>query len=138
MKCETSSGGVVIFNNAILLLKKYNGDWVLPKGRVEENENLSQAAIREVYEEGSVHADIVKYIDSISYSFRNNRNSNNELVKKTVHWFLMRTNSMECYPQKREGFIEARFVHIDRVAELAKYDDEQEVIKKAINEINND
>lgn len=137
MKCETSSGGVVVFNNAILLLKKYNGDWVLPKGRVEENENLEQAALREVYEEGSVHAEIIKYIGQISYSFRNNRNLNNELVKKTVHWYLMKTNSMDCYPQKKEGFIGARFVHIDRVASLAKYKDEQDIIKRAIKEIRN-
>ena len=33
---EVSSGGVVIFGNTILLLKKFNGDWVLPKGRVEK------------------------------------------------------------------------------------------------------
>ncbi|MCG8485127.1 MAG: NUDIX hydrolase, partial [Clostridia bacterium] len=37
MKREISAGGVVVFGNAILLLRKYNGDWVLPKGRVEEN-----------------------------------------------------------------------------------------------------
>ena len=31
MITEISSGGVVIFGNALLLLRKYNGDWVLPK-----------------------------------------------------------------------------------------------------------
>ncbi|MGO1370281.1 MAG: NUDIX hydrolase [Senegalia sp. (in: firmicutes)] len=137
MKDEISSGGVVVFNNAILLLKKYNGDWVLPKGRVEKNESLEQAALREVYEEGSVHAEIIQYIGEINYSFRNNRNLKNELVKKTVHWYLMKTNSMDCYPQKKEGFIEARFVHLDRVASLARYDDEQYIIEKAIKEIRN-
>ena len=36
MMIEVSSGGVVIFGNTILLLRKYNGDWVLPKGRLEK------------------------------------------------------------------------------------------------------
>lgn len=49
----------------------------------------------------------------------------------------MKTNSMDCYPQKKEGFIEARFVHLDRVASLARYDDEQYIIEKAIKEIRN-
>ena len=40
MKKLTSSGGVVYFNNSILLLKKINGDWVLPKGGVEQGETL--------------------------------------------------------------------------------------------------
>ena len=37
---EISAGGVVVFGNAILLLKKYNGDWVLPKGRIERKEDV--------------------------------------------------------------------------------------------------
>ena len=38
MREEVSAGGVVLVGNAILLLKKYNGDWVLPKGKVEPGE----------------------------------------------------------------------------------------------------
>ena len=43
-----SSGGVIINNNLILLLKKYNGDYVLPKGRIERGESIQEAALREV------------------------------------------------------------------------------------------
>lgn len=135
MREEISSGGVVVFGNAILLLKKYNGDWVLPKGRVENNESLIQAAIREVYEEGNVRGNIIKYLGNINYCFRNNRSYNNELVKKTVHWYLMDTRNMNCSPQKNEGFVEARFVHIDRAVLIAKYEDERKIIKKAKTEI---
>ena len=39
---------------------------------------------------------------------------------------------MESVPQKKEGFIEATFVHIDRARDLVKYDDEREIIKKAL------
>ena len=50
MREEVSAGGVVLFGNAILLLRKFNGDWVLPKGKVEEGENRQEAALREVLE----------------------------------------------------------------------------------------
>lgn len=30
---EISAGGVVIDGNSVLVLRKYQGDWVLPKGR---------------------------------------------------------------------------------------------------------
>jgi 8-oxo-dGTP pyrophosphatase MutT (NUDIX family) len=133
---EISSGGVVIFGNAILLLRKYNGDWVLPKGKVEEHEDTSTTAIREVLEEGNVKAEILKYLGKIHYSFKNSW-QNHEVVNKTVHWYLMKARSMDCNPQKEEGFIEARFVHMNRAAELAKYDDERDIISKAIQEMNN-
>lgn len=120
---EISSGGVIIFGNTILLLKKFNGDWVLPKGRIEKNETIRQAALREVLEESGVKAEIVKYIGMVYYKYRNLKKD--EMVYKTVHWYLMKTNSMNCTPQKSEGFVDAKFVHIDRVKDLVKYEDEK-------------
>jgi len=134
MRHEVSAGGVVVFGNTILLLRKYNGDWVLPKGRVEINEEFDYTAKREVMEEGGVKANIIKYLGKIHYSFRNTRKEG-EIINKTVHWFLMATRSMECTPQKKEGFVDARFVHINRAAQLAKYEDEKKIIVKAIQEM---
>ena len=127
---EVSAGGVVIFGNTILLLRKFNGDWVLPKGRVEEKEEIRDAALREVLEESGVKAEIIKYIGMVHYNYKNLKG--NETVYKTVHWYLMKTNSMESVPQKKEGFAEATFVHIDKVIDLVKYDDERKIINKAL------
>ena len=43
--------------------------------------------------------------------------------------------SMDTIPQKEEGFIDAKFIHLDRVVDLARYDDEKEIIKVALQEI---
>lgn len=127
---ETSSGGVVIFGNTILLLKKFNGDWVLPKGRIEKDESIREAALREVLEESGVKAEIVRYIGMVHYKYKNAKK--NEMVYKTVHWYLMKTNCMDCTPQKKEGFVDAKFVHIDKVKELVRYKDEKKIILKSL------
>lgn len=127
---ETSAGGVVIFGNALLLLKKFNGDYVLPKGRVEKGESLEETALREVEEESGVRGTIEGYIGEANYRYRNYKY--NEIVTKTVHWYLMSTNSMDNVPQKSEGFIDVVFVHIDKAAEMAKYDDERRIIEKGL------
>ncbi len=127
---EISSGGVVIFGNTILLLKKFNGDWVLPKGRVEKNESIKDAALREVLEESGVKAEIVKYIGMVHYKFKNLKED--EMVYKTVHWYLMRANNMDCTPQKKEGFIDAVFVHVDKATDLVRYEDEKNMIIKGL------
>jgi len=130
MRTETSAGGIVIVGNAILLLRKYNGDWVLPKGRVEANEELSKAALREVYEESGVKAEIVSYVGEITYQMNNHRPDREKAIK-TVHWFLMRARNMDCKPQREEGFVEAKYIHIDRAAEHAHYNDEKRMIELA-------
>ncbi|WFA09167.1 NUDIX hydrolase [Tissierella sp. Yu-01] len=131
---EVSSGGVVIFGNAILLLKKYNGDWVLPKGRLERGENIKSAALREVLEETGVKGEILDYIGAVHYNYKNLKE--NEIVCKTVHWYLMKSNSMECTPQRKEGFIDAMYVHVDKAKDLVRYADEKKIIIKGIELMN--
>ena len=47
----------------------------------------------------------------------------------------MQAKNMNTVPQKEEGFIDAKFIHLDRVVDLARYDDEKEIIKVALQEI---
>lgn len=134
MREEVSAGGVVVLGNSILLLRKYNGDWVLPKGKVEKGETHKQAALREVKEETGVKAHIEKYLGEIHYTYKENWDDSKG-VHKIVFWYLMTTKSMDTIPQKEEGFVDAKFIHINRVAEMARYDDEKEIIKVALEEI---
>lgn len=131
MKEIISAGGIVNFNNTILLLRKFNGDWVLPKGKVEQGETLRQAALREVFEETGVRAEIRTYLGKIEYTFKNTWDADKS-VRKTVHWFLMASKDMSCVPLRQEGFVEARFVHVDRIREMIRYEDEKEIVVKAV------
>lgn len=132
MKEEISAGGVVVFANTILLLRKYNGDWVLPKGRIEVGEEILDAALREVEEETGIKAEAKRYLGEIHYTYKENWDETNR-VHKTVHWYMMKSDSISTVPQKEEGFIEAKFIHLDKSIELVKYDDEREIIKVAVN-----
>lgn len=129
-----SAGGVVFKDRKILLLKKRNGDWVLPKGRIEEDETSSEAAIREVKEETNETANVVSDLGSTSYSFSNYWTEYKK-IDKTVTWYLMRGYLSVLKPQLEEGFIDVKYINIDDVLSIACYDDEKKVIKKAIIEI---
>jgi ADP-ribose pyrophosphatase YjhB (NUDIX family) len=127
-----SSGGVIINNNLILLLKKYNGDYVLPKGRIERGESIEETALREVKEESGITGEIKKYIGKIDYSFINRMR--NIRIDKTVHFFLMSTNDTHTKPQSMEGFKTAKFYEREEAISLMKYSQEREIIRKAIEE----
>ena len=134
MREEVSAGGVVVLGNTILLLRKYNGDWVLPKGKVEAGETHEETALREVKEETGVKASIEKYLGEIHYTYKENWDQQRG-VHKIVFWYLMHTKNMDTVPQREEGFVEAKFIHIDRVLDMARYDDEREIIRVALKEI---
>ena len=129
-----SCGGVVIYRNKVLLLYKnqsgrYMG-WVLPKGNQEPSESTCAAALREVKEESGVHAHIAKYLGSTDYSFK----CADELLTKTVHWYLMSTNSFFCKPQAEEYFADAGFYKRHEAEHLLKFHDEKQIMRKAFAE----
>lgn len=130
MKTEVSAGGVVLVGNAILMLKKYNGDWVLPKGRQKLGEELEKTALREVNEESGAKAEIRCYLGSIKYTL-NFGNPRRECTEKTVHWYLMTARNMDCIPLKKEGFVEAKYIPVYKAIEAARYDDERTILEKA-------
>lgn len=126
-----SSGGVVIHRNKVLLLYrnqhgKYMG-WVMPKGAVEQNETHKQAALREVKEESDVTAHVQKYLGHTQYSFR----SIASRVQKTVHWYLMTTDSFYCRPQAEEFFADVGFYKQHEAYHLLKFNDERQIMRRA-------
>ena len=117
----------------LLLYKNQNGKyigWVLPKGTVEPNESFKQTALREVKEEAGASVRIVKYIGKTQYSFR----GSDDMVNKTVHWYLMLADSFYCKPQAEEFFADAGFYKRHEAYHLLKFHDEKQIMMRAYNE----
>lgn len=126
-----SCGGVIIHKGKILVLykdfkQKYVG-WVLPKGTVEEGETHQVTALREVKEEAGVDAYIVRYVGSSQYTFQGKEDT----VSKTVHWYLMRSDSFYTKPQREEYFVDVGYYKYHEAYHLVKFSDERHILKKA-------
>ena len=131
MSEAVSCGGVVIFRGKILVLyknmyNKYEG-WVLPKGTVEEGESFTDTALREVKEESSVDAEIIKYIGSSKYTF----SVNDDNINKEVHWYLMVSESYDSEPQKEEYFMDSGYYKYHEAYHLLTFQNERNILEKA-------
>ncbi|MGN0243550.1 MAG: NUDIX hydrolase [Lachnospiraceae bacterium] len=130
----TSCGGVVIFRGKILLLyknykNKYEG-WVLPKGTVEEGEEFTQTALREVKEESGADATIIRYVGKSQYTFSTMTN----IVNKQVHWYLMSANSYYSKPQREEYFVDSGYYKYHEAYHMLKFANEKQMLEKAYQE----
>lgn len=129
MMKEHSAGGVVIKDEKVLLLRKYYGDWVLPKGKIEKGETTSITAKREVEEESGVKAEPVRKIGYARYYYYN---QNNQKVSKRVDYYLMSYKAGDLKPQNEEGFALAEFIDFDQALINLKHDSEKNMVKNAI------
>ena len=66
---QVSSGGFIFFNKKdtrqvfVLLIKNRKGEFWIPKGKLEKNEDQLSAAFREIKEEVGFSKEQIKYID---------------------------------------------------------------------------
>lgn len=126
---QVSAGGVVINRGRILILRKFNGLYCIPKGRIEEGEKLEDTAVREVKEETNITGNILGYIGKVKYSYRNYKR--NTVINKEVHWYLMEAKSFKPKPQKKEGFVEAGFYPYEEALKRLRYHDERTIVRDA-------
>jgi len=104
--------------------------WVLPKGNLEPDETYKAAALREVKEESDVTAKVRTYIGKTQYSFYTT-SAQRQKISKTVHWYLMTTNSFDCKPQAEEYFADVGFYKQHEAYHLLKFHDERQIMRQA-------
>ena len=99
-KVIDAAGGLVQNSNKEILFIFRHEKWDLPKGKVEKNEPIEIAAIREVQEECGLK--IVTLESFLEKTYHIYTEDNREILKIS-HWFMMFSDEKELIPQREEG-----------------------------------
>jgi len=123
-----ASGGLVENKNGELLFIFRYGRWDLPKGKLEKNEKVEDAALREVSEEtGISNLKLTGHIVNTYHTYR----IGNEVVLKKTYWYKMSYSGNEqLIPQQSEDISIAKWFpknHLDEIISNT-YDTIREVL----------
>ena len=103
-KLIKAAGGLVQ-NNGYFLWIYRNNTWDLPKGKIEENESITDAALREVKEECGLKG-ILEISHKIIVTHHTYQLRDVKILKET-HWFFMNfVGEPNTIPQLEEGITE--------------------------------
>jgi 8-oxo-dGTP pyrophosphatase MutT (NUDIX family) len=97
--------------------------WGLPKGAPNPDESVGDAALREVWEETGIRAEIISLLDRIEYFFR----ANDKLIRKEVDFFLMRYVEGALRPQLTE-VDDVEWVGLSDAIERASFESEKRIL----------
>lgn len=97
-----AAGCVVVNNEKEYLWIERNSKWDLPKGKVESNESIEEAALREVTEETGI--DRLTLVRQIGKTYHTYEEGGHPILK-TTFWFLAQHNggATPGAPQLEEG-----------------------------------
>jgi 8-oxo-dGTP pyrophosphatase MutT (NUDIX family) len=113
-----AAGGFVHTKDNELLFIFRKGKWDLPKGKLDDGENLEACAVREIEEEtGATNLSIEGPLH-VTYHTYYERGAH---ILKESHWFLIRAHEKSILkPQLQEDISECKWVSIN---DLGKYMD---------------
>lgn len=132
IRCYASSGGVVLHDGRVLLVRKKERPEVrLPKGHIEPGESRAAAARREVAEEtGYAHLEVLADLGSLEVEFE----FNGERVRRNESFFLMALKDPTPQPRKAEE--EARFevfwADPEEAESLLTFESEREFLRRGL------
>ncbi len=110
MKKIIAAGGLVTNENDELLLIFRRGKWDLPKGKLDEGENIEECAVREVQEEtGLKNVALKEFIGITNHEYFDTYIG--QQVDKETHWYAMAAAPGQVLvPQTEEDIEEIEWV----------------------------
>ena len=106
----------------------------LPKGLVDPGEKTAETALREVYEETGITADLVTKLGDIKYVYTRAW-GDGQRVFKIVSFYLMKYRSgriNEIAPEMRIEVARARWMLLEEAPTLLAYMGEKQMVQRAL------
>lgn len=109
-----AAGGLVHTDENDLLLIFRRGKWDLPKGKLDDHEDIETCALREIKEEtGLMNAQIEQPLCITYHTYH----QDGKHILKESHWFLMKApKQANLVPQLEEDIARCEWVAVDRLA----------------------
>lgn len=127
MLTRVCSGGVVFFEDRVLILKNEKSEWVLPKGVIRPGRLAQEVAIERVKLEAGVNACIVSCVGETCYEFYSV--TRQRPVCNQITWFLMEAVTENCIPNADLNFSDGGFYPIEEALKKITYSQDKSLVR---------
>tara|TARA_B100000902_G_scaffold223365_1_gene212189 strand:- start:3602 stop:4024 length:423 start_codon:yes stop_codon:yes gene_type:complete len=136
-KVDFAAGGIVFYNDLILLVKNKRNDvgneksfWGYPKGHLENGEKPADAAVREVYEETGFKVEICS--ETPIAESRYEIELEDIVINKTVWFYEMKT--IKAFDREPDDEIsELAIATFEEALELLTFEEDKKILKYVFN-----
>lgn len=126
MLVRNCAGGVVFFEEKVLILKNDKKEWILPKGVIRGNELPGEVAKKRVKEEAGVSAEIVSTAGHTNYEFYSS--TRRRPVCNKITWYIMKSSEEKFSINEKENFLDGGFFDVKEAINLITYSQDKSLL----------
>lgn len=123
------AGGIVFFNDKVLLLQNEKDEWVFPKGVIKNGAVANDVAVNRVKTEAGVDAKINGPVGETSYEFYSL--TRKEPVCNQITWFLMEADTRNFQIKEDLGFKNGGYFNIIEALSKVTYSQDKSLLNIA-------
>ena len=126
MLIRNCAGGIVFFENKVLILKNEKSEWVFPKGAIRAEDSPDSVAVSRVEIEAGVNAKIICSAGRSNYEFFSI--TRQRPVCNKIYWYVMEAKEETCVPNAEQNFLDGRFFPVEEALEMITYDQDKSLL----------
>ncbi len=126
MIVRNCSGGIVFYANQVLLLQNEKNEWVLPKGKIRNEDSPQDTSLERVKAEAGIDAEVLSSAGGSSYEFYSV--TRKKPVCNEITWYIMKANNKECKVNYDLGFKDGGFYPMDEALEMITYSQDKSLV----------
>lgn len=129
MLLRDCAGGVVFCNDKVFLLLNEKNEWVLPKGLIKEGDSPSDSAVKRVFEETDIEANIIEQAGRTYYEFYSI--TRQKPVCNRIVWYIMESEKEDFHIAEPDKFIEGGFYKITSALDMITYSQDKSLVMQS-------
>lgn len=126
MLVRNCAGGVVFYQDKVLLLMNEKHEWVFPKGVMRTGDSPDELALRRVQLEAGVNARIISSAGRTNYEFYSI--SRQRPVANKIIWYIMVAETGAVKPSEVQNFYDGGFFTIEEAMEKVTYSQDKSLL----------
>ena len=129
MLVRNCAGGLVFYQDKVLLLLNEKNEWIFPKGVIRSDDKPEQVAVRRVQDEAGVKATIISHTGETNYEFYSI--SRQRPVCNKITWYIMRADQDTVVPDAAQNFFDGGFFSVDEAIGKVTYSQDKSLLAVA-------
>ena len=129
MLVRNCSGGIVFYEDSVLLMCNEKYEWCFPKGVIRSMEKPEDVALGRVYTEAGIQAAILSPAGRTNYEFYSV--TRQKPVCNKIVWYVMKALDTHVSPSTAEHFCDGGFIQIKEALEKVTYSQDKSLLMLA-------